>query len=373
MSSKETMRYFLSLLRNIDKYLIIVTLIFGAISCLIIASITYDDGLVIGRKFMVQLIAYLLGYIGLFAMIFFDYDKFQKYEKHIYIASILFLLSVYTPLGHEEFGSRAWLDIGVTLIQPSELVKVSFVILMGIYFNKHRDNLYSLKGVAMALLYAAPLLLVVIKEDLGSGIIMAFVWIGMIFYSGIDGKLFTKLAAATIIALPIVYRFMASHQKDRIDAFLHPSNLNLRAAYQVWQSKIAIGSGGVFGKGLFNGTQKELDYVPVQDSDFIYSVIVEELGLIGGIALIGLFIFFFIRITKIALHAKDFYGSVIVIGFLSMFAFQTFENIAMTIGLMPVTGVTLPFISAGGTGIIANLIALGILINVGMRSKTINF
>ena len=166
---------------------------------------------------------------------------------------------------------------------------------------------------------------------------------------------------------------MAPHQKDRIDAFLHPDNFSLSGIYQVWNSKVAIGSGGVFGKGLFQGTQKELGFLPVQKSDFIFSVLVEELGLIGGAFLILLYTIFLYKILKIADNAKDTFGSLIVIGILAMFTFQIFENIAMAMGIMPVTGITLPFISYGGSSVVANMIALGIVLNVGIRIKTINF
>ena len=182
-----------------------------------------------------------------------------------------------------------------------------------------------------------------------------------------------KFTAAFAISLPIVYRLMASHQKDRIDAFLHPENTSLPGNYHVLQSKIAIGSGGITGKGRFAGTQKELGFVPVQKSDFIYSVLVEEMGLIAGAIVIILYTVFLFRICNIAWNAKDEQGSLIAVGFIGMFAFQIFENIAMTMGIMPVTGITLPFLSYGGSSIVANMIALGLILNVGIRSKTINF
>lgn len=167
--------------------------------------------------------------------------------------------------------------------------------------------------------------------------------------------------------------FMADYQKERIEAFLHPENLDLMGNYQVWQSKIAIGSGGLTGKGLFNGTQKELDFIPVQTSDFIFSVVGEELGLIGGIIVIALFGVLLIRMTRVIRDALDFYGALVVTGIVGMFTFQIFENIAMTMGLMPVTGITLPFLSYGGSSILSNMIALGLVLDVGIRSKSINF
>jgi rod shape determining protein RodA len=166
---------------------------------------------------------------------------------------------------------------------------------------------------------------------------------------------------------------MEGYQKDRIDAFLHPENLSIQATWQVYQSKIAIGSGGLFGKGLFSGTQKELNFLPVQESDFIFAVMAAELGFIGGAALICLYLVFLLRLWRTVGKAKDLYGSLIVIGIVTMFAFQIFENIGMTMGLMPVTGIPLPFVSSGGTAVAANMLAVGLVLNVGIRNKTINF
>ncbi|MBR5742007.1 MAG: FtsW/RodA/SpoVE family cell cycle protein, partial [Firmicutes bacterium] len=175
-------------------------------------------------------------------------------------------------------------------------------------------------------------------------------------------------------AVPLSVRFLLKdHQKERITAFLHPDDLTLAGNYQVWNSKVAIGSGGLFGKGLFNGTQKNLNYLPVADSDFIFSVICEEFGFVGGAVVIALYAFFLSRIFRVSKNAKDLYGSLIVIGLFGMFLFQIFENIGMTMGLMPVTGITLPFISAGGTSILTNMIAIGLVLNVNIRSKAINF
>lgn len=295
-------------------------------------------------------------------------------EKIIYVASILFLLTVYIPgLGIAHYGSRAWVDLGPVDMQPSELVKISFILVFSSYLTRNRGTLATLKGIGMAGLYAAPFILIILKEDLGTAVVMCFITVVMIFSAGVDYKLFAKLGGVFLISIPILYRFMASHQKERIDAFLHPDVMSLPGNYQVWNSKVAIGSGGIFGKGLFEGTQKELKFLPVQKSDFIFSVISEELGMVGGGIVILLYTVFLYRMLKIADNAKDMYGSMITIGILSMFCFQIFENIAMAMGIMPVTGITLPFISYGGSSVVANMIALGIVLNVGIRSKIINF
>ncbi len=368
------MDYFKNLLKNIDKVLLLLPVFFAVISFIMIGSTAYEGEFIITKDIKVQFFAYCLGAAALCVILLFNYKTFENMEKIIYAASILFLLTVYIPgLGVEHFGARSWVDLGPIDMQPSELVKISFVLVFSAYLARNRESLSDLKGIALTFLYASPFILIIMKEDLGTAVVMCFMTVAMIFWAGIDYKLFAKLGGAFLISLPILYRFMAPHQKERIDAFLHPDNSSLSGIYQVWHSKVAIGSGGIFGKGLFEGTQKELKYLPVQKSDFIFSVIAEEIGLIGGLIVIILYTIFLYRMLKIADNAKDRYGSLIVIGILSMFCFQIFENIAMAMGIMPVTGITLPFISYGGSSVAANMIALGIVLNVGIRSKIINF
>ena len=368
------MNYFWNLLKNLDKVLIIIPIIFAALSITMLASIEYQGQFVFSQSMKMQLISYCVGFAAMTAALFVDYHFYLKFERAIYIVSVVFLLSVRIPgLGHEEFGGARWIYLGVTTFQPSEIVKISMILLAAMYISRNRDSLKTFKGVALSFLYVLPFILIVLLEDLGSAIVMGFAWVFMVFYAGINYKLFLKLSTAVVFSVPIIYRFLGGSQRERIDAFLNPDNLKLQGVYQVLQSKIAIGSGGIFGKGLFAGTQKEFKFLPVQKSDFIFSVIVEELGLLGGAVLIFLYTVFLYRIVKIAYNAKDLYGALIAMGFIGMFLFQIFQNIAMTMGLMPVTGVTLPFISSGGSSILSCMIAVGFVLNIGIRNKIINF
>ena len=244
---------------------------------------------------------------------------------------------------------------------------------MANYLSVHREDIKKFRGVLLAGLYALPIIVIVLKEDLGSALVYMIIWLFMVFFAGIDYKILLKSVIAAIAALPVIYNFLGDYQKDRIEAFLHPDNINLPGNYQVWQSKVAIGSGGFTGKGLFNGTQKELDFIPVQQSDFIFSVVVEELGFIGGAAVILLYGGLLYRFIRVIREAVDLYGALIVVGFTAMFLFQIFENIAMTMGIMPVTGITLPLLSGGGTSVIASMISIAVILNVGINSKQIRF
>jgi len=369
------MKYFNNLLRGTDKPLLLLPLALAVISITMMISTSYDDGIQLtDRTVIVQTTAYIIGFSLIILIANMDYSVFEEIEKRLYIGSIIFLLTVYIPgLGVEQFGARSWINLRITTFQPSEIVKITFILLFASYLKKHKDNLYTFKEIMKAALYCAPFILIVLKEDLGSALVFIVIWIVMIFYAGIDYKLFAKCTGATILCIPFAYKFMASHQKERIEAFLHPSNLNLGGNYQVWQSKIAIGSGGFFGKGLFHGTQKELEFLPVRNSDFIFSVVVEELGFIGGAVVIFLYSWLMYIITKVALRCKDLYGSLIVMGVLGMFIFQIFENIGMTMGVMPVTGITLPFLSYGGSSIIASMIAIGFVVNVAIKNRGLHY
>lgn len=366
------MKKFFSPIADANKLIILIVMLLGAVSTLMLISTCYGNDLSFNgyRPVIVQVIAYFLGFILLALVLQFDYRYFMGLEKFIYVLAILGLLTVYIPgLGLTQYGSRAWINLGITTLQPSEFVKILFVLIMAGYLTRHHDELDTFKGLIKAGLVALPIIVIVLKEDLGSALVFMVMWLFMVFFAGIDYRLLLKSALLVVCAIPVAYRFLSDYQKERIEAFLHPDNLSLSGNYQVWQSKVAIGSGGIFGKGLFRGTQKSLDFIPVQQSDFIFSVVAEETGLIGGVTVIVLYGILLAGCTRIVRESTDLYGALIVIGFTSMFLFQIFENIAMTMGLMPVTGITLPFLSGGGTSVIASMISIGIILDVGVYSK----
>ena len=349
-------------------------LLLAILSITMMVSTSYDDGIVISREVIVQSAAYVIGIGLILSIINIDYTVFQDVIKWIYIGSIVLLLLVYVPfIGVEHFGARSWINLGFMDVQPSEIVKITFMILLADYLEKHKNDLRTFTGLGKVILYCAPFILIVVKEDLGSALVFIAIFIAMVFYAGLDYRVFAKCAAVVILLIPFAYRFMAPHQKVRIDAFLHPNNLSLEGNYQVYQSKIAIGSGGLFGKGLFHGTQKSLKFLPVRNSDFIFSVICEELGFIGGACVIVIYAWLIYAIARVARTCKDMFGSLIVIGIIGMLSFQIFENIAMTMGIMPVTGITLPFLSYGGSSIISNMISLGFVYNIAIKNREIQF
>lgn len=363
------------LVKHIDIGMILIVILLFFVSLVMISSATHITQQGLTRQVKVQTIAFFLGIFAIIFILFMDYNIFGTFPKFIYGVSILLLLSVYLPgIGKVQYGARSWINLGPIDVQPSEIVKIGFILSFAKFLEDRQNKLDTIKDLIPVAIYASvPILLILKEPDLGNALVFIIIILGMTFASGLNYKIIGKAMLAGIISLPVVYKMLAPHQRVRIDAFLHPSDLSLPGNYQVWNSKIAIGSGRLLGKGLYQGTQNNFNFLPVQESDFIFAVLVEEFGFAGGLTVLVLYFAFLYKMIKIAKNAKDVYGSLIVVGITSMFAFQIFENIGMTMGVMPVTGVTLPFLSYGGSSLVTNMIAVGIVLNIGMRRQKINF
>ncbi|MGL5750833.1 MAG: rod shape-determining protein RodA [Paraclostridium sp.] len=365
----------LKLLKQLDwKLIIIVACIFG-FGLLILSSATHATTTGNYNQLTKQGLAFVLGMGLIVVILIVDYNLLGKYYKTLYYVSIVLLLLVWIPgLGKDMGGARSWLNLGPLDFQTSELVKLTFILSYAKMVEQKRGKLNTIKDLVELGLYAIPIVgLLLIQPDLGTTIVFCCIIGGMLFTAGLNDKLIKRAILIIIVAAPVMYLLMADHQKIRIEAFLNPEDATLPGNYQVMQSLIAIGSGGITGKGLYEGTQNQNDFLPVQDSDFIFAVIGEELGVIGMVMIMGLYVLFLIRMLTIAREAKDFYGTLIVIGVMSMFAYQIIQNIGMTVAVIPVTGVTLPFISYGGSSLLTSLANLGLVLNVSMRRKKINF
>lgn len=365
----------LKLVKQLDWKLIAIVLSIFAFGILILSSATHVNETGNYKQIYVQTMAFGLGVGLITVMLLFDYNLMGKYYKGLYVISLILLAIVLIPfIGAERGGARSWIDLGPIDFQTSELAKLTFILSYAKIVESKKGKLNTLKDIIPVVIYAIPFIgLLLAQPDLGTAIVFSCIIGGMLFTAGLDIKLIKRVIIGTIIALPVMYMMMAPHQKDRIEAFLNPEDPTLKGNYQVMQSMIAIGSGGTTGKGLYEGSQNQEGFLPVQESDFIFAVIGEELGAIGMAAMIGLYVLFLTRMIAIAREAKDFYGTLIVIGVMSMFAYQVIQNIGMTVALIPVTGVTLPFVSYGGSSLVTSLANLGLVLNVGMRRKKINF
>lgn len=364
------MNKFSHLFKRCDHFILVSALMLSVYGILVLASVTRNSGIFLSREVLIQSAALIIGLAAASVILMMGYRYFVEPEKFIYIAALILLLLVYIPgLGSSVNGSRSWIYLGFVSFQPSEAVKIAFVLLMASYLSRSSESLSTAKGILSAALYGLPFILLVSKEDFGSGCVFCAIWIFMVFCSGLELKIIGRLALVFTLLLPMFYFFLAGYQKDRIDAFFHPEDLDLPGNYQVWNSKVAIGSGGFAGKGFTNATQSTLGFLPVPESDFIFASAVEALGFIGGIAILTLFAILILRSMKITKYAKDLQGALTGAGLSGMFFFQSFENIAMSMGLMPVTGITLPFMSYGGSSMLSAWMGVGLLLSVSCRQK----
>lgn len=364
-----------TLIKGIDGRLFTTVMIIFCIGMLMIASATNVPETGLNRQIIIQGVAFVLGLFLMLLVMCIDYNTFGDFYRIVYVLSILMLLLVYVPgLGVVQYGARSWINLGVVYFQTSEISKLGYILFLAKYLEQQHGQLDSLKDLIMPLLMAAPFMLLLLKQpDLGGTLVFLSITIGMVYVANINGRLFYGGIGAAALASPLAYFLMKPHQRIRIDAFLNPNDPSLPGNYQVMQSKITIGSGQLTGRGLFQGVFHRYDYLPVQDSDFIFAVLGEETGFVGGAVVILLYYWFLSRIMAIAAISRDLYGSLVVTGIACLFAFQIFENIGMTIGLMPVTGVTLPFMSYGGTSVITSMLALGLVNNVWMRRRRSGF
>lgn len=365
----------IKLIKQLDWKLIFTVLAIFVFGLVILVSATHAQATGNYGQIYKQGLAFALGTGMIVLILLFDYNFIGKYYKALYIISLILLFIVLIPvIGAERGGARSWLNLGPLDFQTSELVKLTFILSYAKIVESRKDKLNTIKDIIQVAIYAVPFLgLLFAQPDLGTAIVFSCIIAGMLFTAGLDIKLIKKVIIIALVSLPVMYLFMAPHQRDRIEAFLNPEDPTLKGNYQVMQSMIAIGSGGTTGKGLYNGSQSQEGFLPVQESDFIFAVIGEELGAVGMAAVIALYAIFLTRMIAIAREAKDFYGTLIVIGVTSMFAYQIIQNIGMTVALIPVTGVTLPFISYGGSSLLTSLANLGLVLNVCMRRKKINF
>ena len=359
------------IIKRLDKTLIIIPALLGIVSCLMISSIDATAAAPYSNEVIVQITAFCIGYGVLALLVVIDYKKYFKFDKLFYIAAVILQCLVYIPgLGVEIFGAKRWIDLGFTTLQPSEFVKVLFVIYFAAYLTRNKEHLKTFFGFLLAFIYGIPVVALVAYADMGSGIVLLVMLLGMIFAAGLKAGLVLRVGIVFVVLVPVVYRFLSPYQRERFAAILHPDDLSIDAVHQVYQSKVAIGSGGFFGKGFRQGVIKESGLLPVQDSDFIFPIICEEFGFVGGLVVIALFLAMIIRIWWVIAKTTEFFGALIAVGFMCMFAFQVFENIGMTMGLMPVTGITLPLISAGGSSVVACMAALGLIISVHFRDTS---
>ena len=364
-------------LRRLDWALLLAVLAMSAIGTFLVWSATRQSEIDAGGDPQAFLKKHLLNIgigigLGVVASMF-DYRSLRAYAPVIYVLSIVGLLAVLTPLGSTINGSHSWIVLPAGFsVQPSELAKVALVVGMAMLLAEKRDAEDEPRDVdvLLALAFAAvPLGLVMLQPDLGTALVVSALVLGVIAVSGapIRWVLGLVLGGAIVATVAVQVGLLKKYQLDRFTAFINPAADPKGAGYNVRQAQIAIGSGGFHGQGLFQGAQTQGKFVPEQQTDFIFTVAGEELGFIGAAALVVLLAIVLWRAMRIAMRAEDMFGRLVATGIVCWFTFQAFENIGMTLGIMPVTGVPLPFVSYGGSSMFANWLAVGLLQNVHMR------
>jgi rod shape determining protein RodA len=362
-------------LKNIDYSILLSMIVIVIIGLITISSATHafrEDGNV--KTFITQIVWFVFSCsIGFFIMLI-DYNTIGGYYKVLYIASI-FLLILVLLVGSERNGAKAWLGVGSMGIQPSEFAKLVTIITLA-KLLEDMENINTIKNLGkIAIFCLIPMGLIQLQPDTGTNLIFAVTIFGMLFAAGLNSKIIYSVFGTAVAAIGLIWQLniLKPYQKDRILVFLKPEMDKLGAGYNAMVAKTAIGSGQFFGMGLYNGRLTEGKFIPELHTDFIFSVFAEEWGFLGAIVLLLLYLNIILKAIKIAKTSKDKFGFYLVIGIITMFTFQILQNIGMDIGIMPITGIPLPFMSYGGSSLLTSVTSVALILNVGMRRQKINF
>ena len=359
----------LNTIKTTDWGLFFSSLILSIIGLVSIYSTTYKAN---SSFFIKQSVWVVLALTLFFVFSSIDYRFFKAHFLPVlllYFGGILLLFLV-DLFGTQVRGAQSWLSVGPINIEPVELLKIIFILILAKYFSQRHVEIYKLKHIIISGLYLLlPSIFIIMQPDIGSFLILFFIWVGIIIISGIKMKHFLVLGLVAIILMVCIWSFvLEGYQKNRILTFLNPELDPYGAGYNSIQVLITVGSGGLWGNGIFHGTQSQLGFLPEAHTDFIYAAIVEELGILIGVLILVFYSFIFFKMLKIVRRTGDNFAKLITIGTSILFISQVGLNIGMTLGLTPITGLTLPLISYGGSSLLVMYISLGILNSVHRNS-----
>ncbi len=356
------------ILTRLDWLIIASSLLLIVFGLIIIYSLEINTGNGLGL-FYKQLVFFLIGVVLFVIMTSVNYIHLSSYHWYVYAIGILLLVAVML-FGVEIRGVRGWFVVGPVSFQPVEFVKIFIIIFFAKFYSLYGPFMAQWRYVAMSILLIVPyLVLLVIQPDLGSGFIVAVIWMVMLFFTKIRGRQLAILAGLALLIMSLGWQVMAPYQKARLTTFLDPDKDPLGQGYNIKQALTAIGSGELLGRGLGLGPQSQLRFLPENRTDFIFSVIAEELGFVGATILLLLFALLLYRIIITAKCTHEPFGFYVVIGVSAFLAIQTYMNIAMNLSLFPVTGIPLPLVSQGGSSLWSILIVLGIVQSVVLNKK----
>lgn len=326
-----------------------------------------------GKSFLIKQIAWLsLGVIVLVLFSFLDYRVLDRWGIWIYVFILVALIAV-SVFGRVTAGSRRWIDFGLMRFQPSEFAKLAVVIVLAKSLSERRrgriDNWIELLKNSLCVL--VPSFMVATQPDLGTAIVLCLVGFSMMLFVGFSRKIWKAMLGVSLVSLPILYfganYFLLDYQRKRLLTFLNPEHDPLGAGYQIIQSQIAVGSGGLLGKGFLKGTQNQLMFLPVKHTDFIFAVLSEEWGFVGGLVVLALFLVFMLRGLGIAGRSRDDFGTLLSVGCVSIIFWHVVINVSMVMGFLPVVGVPLNFLSYGGSSLLSSFMCTAALVSVSSR------
>ncbi|MBN1405791.1 MAG: rod shape-determining protein RodA [Candidatus Omnitrophica bacterium] len=355
-------------IKNADLFLIVAALC--VIGALALHSASYTPNGILDKDFAKMQFMWILASLPIiFLVIKFGYEQLVDKAYILYGINIILLLLVLL-IGQTRLGARRWLSFGFFFLQPSELCKVTFILALVKYVTSKHYKFYNIYGFIVPLiLVIVPVVLIIKQPDLGTAITLLPIFFIVLFASGIKKRYLFAPVITAVVSSPFLWSLLRQYQKNRILVFLNPNMDPLGAGYTVIQSKIAVGSGGFLGKGWMSGTQNQLNFLPERHTDFIFSVIGEEWGFIGSLFILILFLLLFLKLLKIASSTSHHEGRMLVIAILALFWFQATVNIAMTMGLMPVTGLPLPFITYGGSHLNTAMLLIALAKSVELKRK----
>ena len=361
-------------IRHVDLSLLLITLLLTAFGAVMIFSATAskqeEAGLDPASFVKRQVIAAVVGVVVLLLFSTFDYRHLKGLSPIIYAVTVIVLVLVLTPAGELVNGTRSWFRFGAFQLQPGEMAKLAVTLAAGAYMSERKDDMSFLDVLAVVGMMGLPMFLIFVQPDFGTMLVFVFLTAALLLVGGakIRHLMFLTFVGLIAVVIALQSNVLKPYQVDRLTAFMDPNPDVQSAGYNLTQSKIAIASGGLRGQGLrAENTQTSLDFVPEQHTDFIFTAVGEQLGFVGSAALLLMLAFLMWRAVRIASMSRDTFGTLIATGIATMWAFQIFQNIGMTMGIMPITGIPLPFISYGGSSTITNFMAVGLLMNVHMR------
>lgn len=367
-------------LRNLDFTLLILPIVVSIIGVALIYSLVFADS--DSSMVFKQVAALVVGVVAMLFLAVTDYRKISNYSWYLYIAVIGLLIYV-DLFGLTSGGATRWIDLKVFLLQPSEFYKTIMVIFLAALFGKNIGRMRWADIAYMLLVLAPSIFLILIEPDLGTALVAVFTVFMVLFFLKLSKTQYILISLAVVSLIAVfflsVYKIapftslLKDYQRSRVMVFIDPSSDPFGRGYNVQQALIAVGSGGLTGKGLGYGSQSQLQFLPKPETDFIFSGYAEAFGLVGSLALLAMYTIIIIRIVDISKQAKDNFGYILAIGIGASLVFQIFVNIAMNIGIAPVTGIPLPFLSYGGSSMVACFIMIGILQSIHIHRKKITF